>query len=62
MFLFIFSALYFSWVGVVIIISLCVVMGVLVFNHYSDCDPLITGDVSAADQVRRLLVSGDRDS
>jgi len=54
--LLIFSALYISWTGLVIIISLCMMMGVLVFNHYSDCDPLTTGHVGAADQVRRLLL------
>ena len=50
---FISSALFLSWLGLVVIISLCCMMGVLIFAYYADCDPLTKGDVAAADQVIR---------
>jgi len=50
---FISSALFLSWLGLVVIISLCCMMGVLMFAYYADCDPLTKGDVAASDQVIR---------
>lgn len=38
-------------VGIAIFVSVCCYAGVLVYAHYFQCDPLVTGKISADDQL-----------
>lgn len=46
------SALFLNWVGLCVIISLSMLNGIVMYAYYHGCDPLSTGDVGAADQVK----------
>nr|XP_002121367.1 sodium-coupled monocarboxylate transporter 1 isoform X2 [Ciona intestinalis] len=45
------GAIYLNWLGLVIIISLSVMNGAILYAFYHDCDPLSTGKVGASDQL-----------
>ena len=44
-------ALGFAILGLVIVFLLNFYTGLMVFNHYLDCDPLKAGRITAADQL-----------
>uniref|UniRef100_H2YIT5 Sodium-coupled monocarboxylate transporter 1 n=1 Tax=Ciona savignyi TaxID=51511 RepID=H2YIT5_CIOSA len=45
------GAIYLNWLGLVVIISLSVINGTILYAFYHDCDPLGTGKVGATDQL-----------
>lgn len=45
------SALWYSLFGVMIIISLYILCGLIVFTKYADCDPLLNGAITSRDQM-----------
>ncbi|KAH8382223.1 hypothetical protein KR009_002454, partial [Drosophila setifemur] len=50
------QALILAIIGFVLIISLCIIMGLLAFAHFYHCDPYTTGLARAKDQVIPLFV------
>ncbi|CAN8021541.1 unnamed protein product [Ixodes persulcatus] len=50
-------ALWVNLVGVVVLQSLLCYVGLVIFAAYSDCDPVSTKQVTAADQVRAVLIA-----
>ncbi|XP_076801198.1 sodium-coupled monocarboxylate transporter 1-like [Clavelina lepadiformis] len=49
------GALYLNWLGLVIIISLSMMNGVIMYAYFADCDPLSTGKVTKSDQLLPYL-------
>lgn len=50
------KALIYNIIGVVIMVSMCLFSGLIIYAKYFDCDPLTTGLVTAKDQLLPLLV------
>ncbi|CAG2182751.1 unnamed protein product, partial [Oppiella nova] len=50
------KALYFAIPGFLTMISLTVCIGVLMFAHYYDCDPMLSGRVTRPDQLLPYFV------
>ncbi|XP_036306172.1 sodium/iodide cotransporter isoform X2 [Pipistrellus kuhlii] len=50
------EALLINQVGLFLIVSSAAACGIVMFTLYMDCDPLLTGRISAADQYMPLLV------
>jgi len=45
------SAVFLTWLGFSITVTLCVIIGTIVYAFFHGCDPLSTGKIKAADQV-----------
>ena len=44
-------ALFFAIVGLVLVFLINFYTGLMVFHHFSDCDPLMAGSITASDQL-----------
>ncbi|XP_054156354.1 sodium-coupled monocarboxylate transporter 1-like [Oppia nitens] len=49
-------ALYLAMPGFVVVLSLIVLIGIVMYARYADCDPLLTGRVTRADQLLPYFV------
>ena len=45
-------ALFVSMVTYMVIVSVCIFSGVVMYAYYAGCDPYTSGKVNSADQVR----------
>jgi hypothetical protein len=53
-------ALLINQLGLILIVTSAACCGIVMFVFYSDCDPLLTGRISAPDQVGPLLPAPGR--
>ncbi len=53
-----FSALYLNIVGLIVIVSLCVMDGLVIYGVYSGCDLLTDKKITSNDQVRSYYTLG----